>query len=481
LLASRSNDDANEGKKKRRRRRLWFTARNKGNKDGNNTNEDILEKISALETIESQGADSATTSDETLSDEAETARDESNDAESDEIEEGGDESADATTPITAFDDRPSSGVEEKTEEDGGGDDSTPPSSLNNLIQAADLILGTDNKNEPTHQEEKIDDSPSVTSGETDSASLEPAEEDMALPTNKDTTGKESTDAPKKARRRFWIVGSRNGNQEVGSKNIEIDMNSITPTLPPLGTLKNVVVEPKDKNKQPKKKKKTSALKKVVNTVTLMVAILLYPIVADEVGDYITVGSDPSAGMRTSQELSPPSEPATGTESSGPTTFGESVAEGGKQSSTLAEKKDGSSSKNSEAWKDKLPPAPKQRVIATNNQKNAPTPSLDERRAMALSFISEVVDEVGPAVVRIDTESVSRDRVGYGGYNNNNPLGTNYIQQGQGSGLIFSRKGFILTNAHVVEGATKVKGEQQAAQQAPIEPKEFVNCRALLKE
>jgi MoaA/NifB/PqqE/SkfB family radical SAM enzyme len=38
---------------------------------------------------------------------------------------------------------------------------------------------------------------------------------------------------------------------------------------------------------------------------------------------------------------------------------------------------------------------------------------------------------------------------------NSPQLPGYVQQGQGSGLIFLAKGFILTNAHVVEDASKV--------------------------
>jgi len=74
-------------------------------------------------------------------------------------------------------------------------------------------------------------------------------------------------------------------------------------------------------------------------------------------------------------------------------------------------------------------------------------SADEKARSVLGYISDVVERVGPSVVRVDTESYLL------GQTDSPPPG--YIQQGQGSGLIFSDKGFVLTNAHVVEGASKV--------------------------
>lgn len=78
-------------------------------------------------------------------------------------------------------------------------------------------------------------------------------------------------------------------------------------------------------------------------------------------------------------------------------------------------------------------------------------SVDERRFMACSFVTEAVRKIGPSVVRIDTEThLLQEEQGV-----TTPRTPAFVQQGQGSGLIFTPDGFILTNAHVVEDATKV--------------------------
>jgi S1-C subfamily serine protease len=78
------------------------------------------------------------------------------------------------------------------------------------------------------------------------------------------------------------------------------------------------------------------------------------------------------------------------------------------------------------------------------QPEYPKPSVDERRSMAVSFVSEAVQKIGPSVLRIDTETQMLQQEGEGV-----PRSPGFVQQGQGSGLIFSEDGLILTNAHVV--------------------------------
>ena len=57
-------------------------------------------------------------------------------------------------------------------------------------------------------------------------------------------------------------------------------------------------------------------------------------------------------------------------------------------------------------------------------------------------ISTAAERAGPAVVKVET-----GRSGRGGRG---------AQQGIGSGVIYSSAGYILTNAHVVAGASRVQ-------------------------
>jgi hypothetical protein len=82
------------------------------------------------------------------------------------------------------------------------------------------------------------------------------------------------------------------------------------------------------------------------------------------------------------------------------------------------------------------------------RKSSSSLSLNEKKQVALSFVTDAVREVGPSVVRVDTETQLKEQ------SDSSQL-PGFVQQGQGSGLIFSEKGYILTNAHVVEDANKV--------------------------
>ena len=85
---------------------------------------------------------------------------------------------------------------------------------------------------------------------------------------------------------------------------------------------------------------------------------------------------------------------------------------------------------------------------TPRERHVTTRRVDSNRALAISYVKDAVQKVSPSVLRIDTETHLNEADGV-------RLSPGWLQEGQGSGVIFASNGLVLTNAHVVDDTTKV--------------------------
>ena len=88
----------------------------------------------------------------------------------------------------------------------------------------------------------------------------------------------------------------------------------------------------------------------------------------------------------------------------------------------------------------------QQVVHEADADSSTTTNSTGNEATTMS-VQQIAGLVSPSVVAITTEAMTSSQTWFGGY---------YVQSGAGSGVVISQDGYILTCAHVVNGASSVK-------------------------
>lgn len=205
----------------------------------------------------------------------------------------------------------------------------------------------------------------------------------------------------------------------------------------------------DDKKKPEKKKKKSLIVRMIRFTALLGALIaVAPFITEEVEEYLIV---PSSSEQVEAKGRSENE-----KESDDTTIEQDDTDN--SAATGVPQKDKTSEGATSPILGRLlpkrsnshPDTPQTKFSPETESSQNNNLSIQEKQRLALSFVTDVVNQIGPCVVRVDTEThyvVDGESTSL--------QNSESIQQGQGSGLIVSNDGCIVTNAHVIEDATQV--------------------------
>lgn len=105
-----------------------------------------------------------------------------------------------------------------------------------------------------------------------------------------------------------------------------------------------------------------------------------------------------------------------------------------------------------------PPAVSETVVSDNTDENSGAQTVAYKNGKKVLSITEIAEQVGPSVVGVINKTIIQPQRYY------DPFSGRYyytaereetVEQGSGSGIIFKSDGYIVTNQHVISGASEI--------------------------